>query len=82
MAKDNDDGKKVSSLSLAKSHGVEQHSAGDLAKEIRARIADLNELVRVAVTRNVHVAFTVLEADEFADGEEYEELTAIISQRI
>lgn len=63
---------------------VDLTTPGDLAKEIRARIADLNELVVVARKRNVHVEFAVITPDEDdeADGMDYEVLEARCSQRI
>ena len=58
--------------------------ASDVAKEIRARVADLNELVMTASKRGIRTEMTVVtpELDEETDGLDYETLHVRVSQTI
>lgn len=78
MKKDSD-GNVINFTRLSDHLGADDATPQDIAKEIRARVEDLNELIELAFKRNVHVSLEITEAD---DDDEFESLEAIISQRL
>jgi hypothetical protein len=58
-------GDKEKIVHLIKDHvGSDEPSAATIAKEIRARVADLNELNELAIKRGILVRYEVLESEE------------------
>lgn len=56
-----------------------ENTQGDIAKDIRARIADLNELLETAYRMEIYVDLTVLEPDDDLDDDQFETLSCRIS---